>query len=343
MSPRLAVMTSSKLPLPPGVHVILGGSAGGIFNRNYGSKQRLIDYDVLSCGPTPKCESIAAWEAMRLEYWESLVPGSDIFGAIRSSLTEELARLRDAERIHIWAATGLSEQLFIAHVIHLADGLQVDPARVCLLQFEYLRGRHARIIGMGELNEANMAAHPEPVPLTPDLAEDYRAAWAALTSSDPTLFERFARMRPNANPWLKHAMQLMLRRFPDRKTGLVYWDRLLLEKVRDRAPHVRRAISDAMVDDWDNGDSVGDYFLFGRLLKLGDERSPKPLLTLSGDRTDMRRTEATLTPFGLEVLEGRASSYPTNPVEDWAAGVKLSSSEGSLWFNDGGRLIRSGP
>ena len=57
----------------------------------------------------------------------------------------------------------------------------------------------------------------------------------------------------------------------------------------------------------------------------------------------MERTEATLTPFGLEVLEGRASSYPTNPVEDWAAGVKLSSSEGSLWFNDGGRLVRSGP
>jgi len=54
----------------------------------------------------------------------------------------------------------------------------------------------------------------------------------------------------------------------------------------------------------------------------------------------MRRAEATLTPFGLEVLEGRASSYPVNPVQDWAAGLKLSSSEGSLWFNVGGRIVR---
>jgi len=141
------------------------------------------------------------------------------------------------------------------------------------------------ILGMGELNEANMADHPEPKPLTRDIADDYRAAWMALTSSDPTLFEKFGRMRPNANPWLKQAMQLMLRRFPDRKTGLVYWDRVMLEKVRDHAPRVSRAIAEAAVEDWDEGDFVGDYFLFGRVLKLGDERLPKPLLALSGDRT----------------------------------------------------------
>ena len=52
-------------------------------------------------------------------------------------------------------------------------------------------------------------------------------------------------------------------------------------------------------------------------------------------------TEAVLTPFGIEVLKGTTSNYPANPIEDWAAGVKLSSEQGALWFNDGGKLIKS--
>ena len=43
----------------------------------------------------------------------------------------------------------------------------------------------------------------------------------------------------------------------------------------------------------------------------------------------------------VDVLEGRASNYPANPIEDWAAGVRLSSRNGRLWFNDGGKLVRA--
>jgi hypothetical protein len=54
----------------------------------------------------------------------------------------------------------------------------------------------------------------------------------------------------------------------------------------------------------------------------------------------MRHTEVRLTAFGQDVRDGRASNYPANPIEDWAAGVKLSSRDGNLWFNDGGKLVR---
>jgi hypothetical protein len=67
-------------------------------------------------------------------------------------------------------------------------------------------------------------------------------------------------------------------------------------------------------------------------------RVPAPLLEITGDRTNMRDAQVTLTPFGLEVLEGRASYYPANPIDDWVAGVKLSFRNGVLWFNDGGTL-----
>jgi hypothetical protein len=54
----------------------------------------------------------------------------------------------------------------------------------------------------------------------------------------------------------------------------------------------------------------------------------------------MRELDVALTPFGEEVLSGAASSYPPNPIDDYAAGVRLSSAERKLWFNDGARLVR---
>jgi hypothetical protein len=95
-----------------------------------------------------------------------------------------------------------------------------------------------------------------------------------------------------------------------------------------------------MAETYEFGDLVGDWYLFGRVLKLGSPANPQPLLALSGDQVSIRTTEAKLTPFGAEVLKGAASNYPANPIDDWAAGVKLSSAEGRLWFNDGGRLVR---
>jgi hypothetical protein len=53
----------------------------------------------------------------------------------------------------------------------------------------------------------------------------------------------------------------------------------------------------------------------------------------------MRSTMMELTAFGREVAQGRASNHPTNPIEDWVGGVNLSSANGRLWFNDGGKIV----
>ena len=106
------------------------------------------------------------------------------------------------------------------------------------------------------------------------------------------------------------------------------------------SPFVRDIIGYTMSETFELGDLVGDWYLFGRLLRLADARNPKPLLTLSGDQMSIRHTEAALTPFGVEVLKGATSNYPANPIDDWAAGVRLSSEQGALWFNDGGKLIK---
>lgn len=326
--------------LPPGLHLVLGDNAAGIFTRVFFARDRLlIDQDVLSCGPTPPCVDLGAWNQMRLDYWTSFVPGH--LGEhvhSRFNLIDNAVRLKDAERVHIWAATGVSEQLFIAFVAQLMKLVGGDVEKLALMPIEKVDGK--RIVGLGELDEAQFRAHPEPEVLHVDVIQHYLNAWTALTSPDPNDLVKFARDHAEANVWLKLAMRLMTRRYPDKRTGLTYWDLQLLSRVEKFGPAVSHVIGYTMAETYEFGDLVGDWYLFGRVLKLGNKDLPQPLLELSGDQHSIRNTEAKLTKFGAEVLKGGASNYPTNPIDDWAAGVRLSSAEGRLWFNDGGRLVR---
>jgi hypothetical protein len=176
--------------------------------------------------------------------------------------------------------------------------------------------------------------------MSSDAVQAYLAAWAAMTSPEPSLLAAFPREYPHPSRWLKLAMQLMTRRFPDKRTGLCYWDNALLSRVEKRGPEVSRIIGYTIAETYAQGDLVGDWYLFGRLLRLGSEKNPHPLLTLTGDQSSIRSTEAVLTPFGAEVFKGAASNYPANPIDDWAGGVRLSSKDGALWFNDGGKPVR---
>lgn len=329
-------------PLPPGAHVILGDSAAGTFRRVFHPHDRLlIDRDVLSCGPTPRCDDPRTWAEVRRAFWSTLIPGAISEPETADfGLMSERARLLSADQITIWAATSVSEQIFIAHVIHRAQAVGVDLTRIQLVQFETVRNRAARVLGVGELNEQYMSEHPQPVPISAATIRDYCSAWTAITSPDPALIERFGEVHPSANEWLKRAMQLLLRRFPDKRSGLPWWDFALLTEVRAHGPNAARVIGHTMGSHLHDGDLTGDSYLFGRLLRLGDPQRPAPLVEISGDRTKMRGVQVCLTPFGLDVLEGKTSNYPTNPIDDWAAGVKLSSADGLLWFNDGGALVR---
>lgn len=323
------------------LNLILGDSAGGTFKVTFGSNEKLlIDPDVLSCGPTPPRDDLDAWRRLRVKFWTDLVPGVfENYETSPNDVLENARKLGDADRITIWAATGLSEQLFIASACNLIATANVPLDRVELVQFECLPNRRARVIGMGELNETQMRNHPGAIRLDRNAFANFLALWDALTSPDPRTIEDFAVKNASASYWSKDAMRLMLRRFPDVSSGLAHWDFRLLAHVRKHGPSAVRVIAHIMTENWDDADPVGDYYLFGRLLRMGAETVPTPLVKITGNASNMRTTGVELTPFGLDVLEGRASNFPANPIEEWAAGVQLSSSRGHLWFRDGDRLI----
>src|SRR5262245_59909640 len=115
-------------PLPPGLHAILGDSAAGTFKQTFAAGDSLlVDRDVLSCGPTPRCDDLEAWESVRVGFWNSVVPpdpGDEPHTTM--GVLDRVRKRREAQRVTIWAGTGVSEQLSIAGTIHLAE--QGTPA-----------------------------------------------------------------------------------------------------------------------------------------------------------------------------------------------------------------------
>jgi hypothetical protein len=329
-------MSEIHRELPAGIHVILGDSAAGTFRQTFRGRNVLVDRDVLSVGPTPPRTDLKSWQETRRDFWGFEISDADATVRRANDVLNNIPRLLAADRINLWFATSASEQLFVASTLDLLTSHGADLAGVQFVRFETLSdGSPAK--GMGAVHPDQMRAFPGAELPTRQTLDDYLAAWAALTSPDPSTIENFPRDRPHANAWLKLAIQLLKRRYPAKASGLPHFDMRLLD-ASHRFPKATRIIGEVLGEQWEDGDLIGDHWLFGRMHRMAD--LPAPLLTLTPHDADMRATQVALTPFGLDVLERRAANHPTNPIEDHVGGVELSSSKGMLWFNHDGSLLK---
>jgi hypothetical protein len=325
------------------LHVINGDSAAGTFRRAIANTTRLIiARDVLSDGPLPAFLDIEAWKAQRVEFWKSLLdfsPEVD-FRPRDSDMLQNIERLASASRVYVWAASGNTDQLMVAFLLELLERHGMDPGKIELIEFGRMPPNDRRVLQMGEVDLAQMRAHPTPRPLAVDEWMAYRQAWRALSSSDPARVVTFSNDNPHASEWLKSALRNLLKRYPARESGLGVWDMQLLNNVRERGPNAARAIGYTMGQNQSDGDLTSDLYQFSRLMRFASKRLPKPLVMTSGDERTLRGTSVELTDFGVEVAEGRASYWPSNPIDDWVGGVHLSSARDNLWFIQDGVIVR---
>lgn len=329
---------------PALLHIVNGDMAAGTFLHAFGASDRLlINRDVLSCGPLPRSIKVAAWQKARLDFWRATLAHLRDFNFEPSPIDvlKNAERLRPPDVPCVWAATGNSDQLTISFVLHQVVAVGGDVNAVHVVQFEKYPQSEQRVRGTGELSPEQMRAHPEPRKLTPPEVAAYRDAWVAVTSNDPSAVESFAARHPEAPWYLIDAVHKVLRRYPDRASGLNYWDRRLLLDVRERGPKAAAVLAHIVEAMFADGDLVGDLYIASRMLGMSAKALPQPLLQFNGSRQQVGRGEITLTAFGEQVLNGAASAYPVNPIDDWAGGVHLSSAIGNLWFNDDGRIVRS--
>ncbi|HEY6125468.1 MAG TPA: DUF1835 domain-containing protein [Steroidobacteraceae bacterium] len=328
---------------PALLHIVNGDMAAGVFLHTFGAGDRLlINRDVLSCGPLPRSIRVAAWQRARLDFWRATLAHLRDFNFEPSpiDLLKNADRLRAPDIPCVWAATGNSDQLTISFVLHQVAAAGGDVSGVHVVQFETLPNSEQRVRGTGELSPEQLTVHPAPRKLSATELAAYRDAWVAVTSSDPSTVESFPVRHPNAPWYLRDAVSKMLRRYPDRASGLNYWDRRLLFDVQSKGPRAASVLAHIVEAMFDDGDLVGDLYIASRILAMSNGSLPRPLLSFNGSRQQVGRADVTLTEFGQEVTSGGASSYPVNPIDDWAGGVHVSSANGNLWFNDDGRIVR---
>jgi len=328
---------------PNAVHVINGDSAAGTFQQAISSSVRtVVSRDVLSVGPIRSFSDLQSWKDARIRFWRDVV-AHDQQADLRppqNGVWENQDRLRSARRIYVWAATGNTDQFMVAFLLELMERLDTDPGKIELVEFQQVPPAGRRVVQLGELDATQMRMHPPPRELSMDEWMAYRGAWRVLTSDDPRHVTGFDSDHPNATPWLRLAIRHLLRRYPVRATGLDFWDHALLKNVRERGPKAARIIGYAMGENMDGGDLVGDTYFFWRLLHLASPTLPRPLLTMSGGGVSMQDTNFELTELGMQVCDGKGSSWPANPVDYWAGGVHVSSAENNLWFCEDGVVRR---
>lgn len=344
-----------------GIHMLPSDPAVRTFQAAfpYAADRLLVDSDSLAFGPTTHFNDIADWNAARAEFWRGVYRdqghgGEDVEDWLLddddedadsadsgAALPPNRAPAKDAEAVYLWTGTGVDDQLstlFAIQILSRCEGF--DMSKLRLVQYESLPRFTGAVASTSWLNPEDMCNHPAPTELSPAQIAECRAAWLAYTAPDPELLQEFVAAETCNMLHLLPTLRLVLRRYPRRDTGLSHWDYLLLRNAAEHAPSAVRTIGETVGDLVLDGDSWSDVYLFHRMQKMASNPNPHPLMQLHGDTTMYRNTEVTVTDFGRAVLEGRASAYPTNPIDEWIGGVHLSSAEDRLWFYEDGILHR---
>jgi Domain of unknown function (DUF1835) len=324
------------------LHIAPGTAAGGCVKQalNLPAGNLLDNQDLFSCGPLLPLRTLDEWIRIREGYLRALYTDFQFsFAEFHRDLLTNTKTVLEAKSVTVWVGTGLAEQLFLAWMPQFLRLLEIDVVKLRVIQFSSDPSNGDEIQSVGILNPDKLKAHPAAEPLDEEGLVSLDAAWAAVTAADPSQLVEFLAADPGPLPFLQRSIRWLMYRFPDVDTGLSHLQMELLRLVAEKGPTAVKVIGYTMARTIDWLDWVGDVQLFSWLKNLGAPSLPQPLVSLTGNREDVRETEVYLTDTGKSVLAGEVNSVKLNGIDDWVGGIHLDSAADRVWFQRNGLIV----
>jgi len=321
------------------LHVTNGDSAGDVIERSRFEGRVLSWQDVPHEGPLlpgTRRDFLHARAAFLAE--EGWQDAATIRRALEGRDRKLLEALREGREAVLWFEHDLLDQLQLIEILSLAGEPDCNLTGLQLLNTDAVEGR-PEFHGLGELEPDELEPlWPLRRPVTPELVELARAAWAAVRAPDPQAVVALLDEDTAQLPFLAAALERFLEELPDVAGGLSRTERQLLETLVEGpltppelfVQSARREVAPFLGDSW----------FWQRLARLA--RGQRPLVSTAGgapipeppprgDTPAFVQTRFQLTDHGRAVLGGELDWVEAVGLDRWVGGTRLRPENDWRW------------
>ena len=327
------------------LHVTNGDSAEPGIRAAESTGDVLPWRDILHEGPVPPALSLHALSQVRAEFLAREEMGS--FTELTKNFADRdnmLARFADYDEVTLWFEWDLYDQLQLIQVLdflagHSDEALRDSRTKLSLVCIAGYLGP----MPIGQFEGLYAARKP----VTREMLDLARRAWAAFRSPDPRHVEEIIRGDTVALEFLAAALTRQLQELPSVGNGLSRSEQQVLEVVEQRPLTFGEIFK--RTSDREDRLFCGDDTMARYIERMSRHNFPL-LLHPTGEpvvapRTDaesraFRNAEIALTRMGSDVLRGNRDWISLGGTDRWAGGVHLQGSESEWrWDGDSGRVV----
>jgi len=304
------------------LHMTNGDSVAGTLRETGLPGEVAISADILHEGPCPSGADETTFRETRARYLAD--SGYATYDEALAALVRSDAAFDDAadgDEVVLWFEHDLFDQLQLLRVLARCARRGTGRAPLSLICIGAYPGV-SRFDGLGQLSAAQLLGlFPGRRPVTRsqlDLAAD---GWRRFGLDDPRPFAALLDDDTSALPYLAGAVRRQLEELPSTRNGLSRTEHQALAAVAAGAEEVAMAFRSTQ--EMEERVFMGDLCFVHALRGLATTELPLVQLDPPGPFVPLARQAVVLTPFGREVLAGRADHVRVNGTDRWVGGVWL--------------------
>jgi hypothetical protein len=321
----------------PDLIITNGDAAGELLRRSFAGTEVLPWRDVLHEGPMPLTGTLAELTEIRAAYLAG-DGDPDYARSLLAARDRGLAHAASLDRVMLWFEHDLYDQL---QLLQLLDWFAAHPrveGSLLLVQASEFLGR--------QTPEQLQELKAEEAPVRSEQLAIARRVWAAFRADTPEAWHALLDDDLDALPYLRQAVLRMLEELPG-PDGLTRTERQILQSLAAGA--LTPPALFVAVQRQEEAVFMGDFSFWKLLDGLALARHPlveglegAPFKPAGAVDEAYFRSAVTLTPFGADILAGRADHASRNRIDRWWGGTHLTNE--ALWrFDpDSLRLISPG-